>query len=209
MNQSQPYLQRIDMVLIQPGRHPICPPVEQVFRAFQLTPLDNVKVVIIGQDPYHQPGMANGLAFSTTRGYPVPKSLENVYSVLARSIPGFQHPGHGDLTEWALQGVLLINSSLTVRQGTPRSHGDIWKGFIIETLRHISAARGKKCVYLLWGRQAQDMAIHLLGHNHIRNDPHPAARKNEFLRLVDDPFTACNKLLVEEQLSPINWQISP
>jgi len=130
-----------------------------IFAAFNYTPLNNVKVVILGQDPYHQSVNINGktlprsvgLSFSVRQEDSIPSSLRNIYTELADTVRGFRIPDHGDLREWARQGVLLLNTCLTVRPGQPGSHGDIWLGFINKVFKAI-AVTNPYCIFMLWGR---------------------------------------------------------
>lgn len=153
---AKPYMQALKAFLAQEhaGAAPIYPAVKDVFNAFSLTPFADVKVVIIGQDPYHGPGQAHGLCFSVQEGVAIPPSLKNIYKELASDL-GITPPSHGCLTAWAKQGVLLLNATLTVRQGIPLSHsGKGWEIFtdaVVKTLwQHPSPL-----VFLLWGKYAQ------------------------------------------------------
>jgi len=205
-------LSRISRILQQLG--PFFPYKKDVFRAFDLTPLNNVKVVIIGQDPYHsvcngQP-VANGLAFSTNRGCPIPPSLANIYRELQREYLGFQPPSHGDLSNWARQGVLLLNTCLTVKPHQPKSHDNIWIGFMRHVFTAITAVN-PKCIYLLWGKAAQDLSP-LLGPQSIElmaSHPSPlSARRGSpgipaFIGCGH--FRQANEYLSMQRKEPINW----
>ena len=134
----------------------VYPPQSQIFHALTLTPPEKVKVVIVGQDPYHGPGQANGLAFSVSPGVPIPPSLRNIFREMHADI-GAKIPDSGDLTRWAEQGVLLLNTVLTVQEGMPNSHKDWgWQKFVLEVFR-ICVTLPQPCVFLLWGRQAQSL----------------------------------------------------
>jgi len=136
---------------------PVYPPEEEVFRAFSLTPPERVRVVMLGQDPYHGPGQANGLAFSVRAGIPLPPSLRNIYRELSEDL-GCAPPPDGDLTRWAEQGVLLLNAVLTVAEGRPGSHrGWGWERFT-DTAAAALAALSQPIVFVLWGAQAQKKA---------------------------------------------------
>ncbi len=129
----------------------IYPPASEVFNAFTLTPLDNVKVVILGQDPYHGPGQAHGLCFSVQSGVKTPPSLVNIYKELAQDIEGFHIPEHGNLTAWAEQGVLLLNTVLTVEQGKAHSHAKWgWETFTDAVIKSVNDTQ-HGVVFLLWG----------------------------------------------------------
>lgn len=132
------------------------PPAKYVFRAYKYTPLNNVRVVIFGQDPYHKEGQAMGLSFSVKKGETVPPSLKNIYKSAHEHVPGFKIPKHGDLTKWAKQGVLMLNIALTVAPHQPKSHMepiDHWGGFLNATIHQISTHR-RSTIFVLWGGQA-------------------------------------------------------
>lgn len=134
----------------------IYPAVEQVFRAFALTPPDKTRVVIVGQDPYHRPRQAHGLSFSVPREIAPPPSLRNIFSELSADL-GISLPRHGCLEKWAQQGILLLNTTLTVRAGQPGSHyGQGWETFTDKVIEQLS--KRKRCIYLLWGKNAQQKA---------------------------------------------------
>jgi len=133
----------------------IFPPIANIFNALNLTPLDDVKVVIIGQDPYHGAGQAHGLCFSVLDGVAVPPSLRNIYKELESDISGFQKPGHGNLTKWAKQGILLLNASLSVESGKANSHEKIgWQTFTDAIIKIVNSQK-KNIVFILWGAFAQ------------------------------------------------------
>jgi uracil-DNA glycosylase len=181
------------------------PTKDKLFEAFFLTPLDRVRVVLIGQDPYHDvvngKPRAMGLSFSSPKGANVPPSLRNVFAELKRSYPDFHVPSHGDLTPWAQQGVLLLNTSLTVEPGRPGSHQKVWMGLIINVLRAISAAN-PDCIYLLWGAQAMSLRRYI-GRGTILTSGHPSSlnRNNDFVG--NGHFVKVNELLDD----PIDWRL--
>ena len=156
----------------------VFPPPELVFNAFRMTPYESVKVVLMGQDPYHGPGQAHGLCFSVPQGIPNPPSLQNIMKELAADVQ-ISPPKHGCLLSWAEQGVLLLNASLTVRQGEPMSHhGKGWERFtdaVIESL----VAKEEPLIFILWGKSAQEKCRHIMA-NHKQNKhtiltaPHPS-----------------------------------
>ena len=133
----------------------IYPNITEIFNAFYLTPLPEVRVVIIGQEPYHNEGQANGLAFSVNKGFPIPPSLSNVFTEIKNEIEGFSYPSHGDLTKWAKQGVLLLNASLTVEKTREMPHSIMWEGFVRKCIKACSDK--KKVIFLLWGREAKSL----------------------------------------------------
>lgn len=176
----------------------------KLFNAFFLTPLNKVRVVLIGQDPYHDitavGPRAMGLSFSSPRGANVPSSLRNVFKELERSIEGFQRPTHGDLTPWARQGVLLLNTSLTVEPHKAGSHQEVWMSFIIQVLRAVSATN-PQCIYLLWGEKAQRLRRYISGTILTAGHPSGLNRNSNFIGC--DHFVKVNELLNP----PINWRL--
>lgn len=151
----------------------VFPPKEQVFAALELTPPEVVRVVLLGQDPYPMAGNANGLAFSVARGMELPSSLNNLFLGLHREL-GTAIPTHGDLTAWALRGVLLLNTVLTVRQGQPHSHANKgWEDFVLAVLRHV-AARPRPVVFLCLGKPAQNLVASLDIKQPRVDAPHPS-----------------------------------
>ena len=188
------------------GGATVYPPGPLIFAAFAKTPLAQVKAVILGQDPYHNPGEAMGLSFSVPRGVRTPPSLQNIYKELKTDL-GIEPAHHGDLTKWAEQGVLLINSILTVRRNSPKSHHKLgWDKFTNAVIETIS----RECehvVFLLWGKSAQAAAAHVDGSKHlILNAPHPSplARGAFF---GSQPFSQANAYLEEHGKQPIDWQL--
>jgi uracil-DNA glycosylase len=154
---SKPYMLNLKKFLNDEKHagHKTYPKNSDIFTAFNTTPFDEVKVVILGQDPYHGEHQAHGLSFSVQKGITIPPSLRNIYKELATDIPGFTAPTHGDLTEWAKQGVLLLNASLTVRANTPNSHQKIgWGEFTDRVIQTISDKK-QGVVFILWGAFAQ------------------------------------------------------
>ena len=188
----------------------IYPKGSDIFNAFWKTPFTNLKVVILGQDPYHGENQAHGLSFSVQKGIGIPPSLRNIYKELQTDIPGFVIPNHGDLTEWAEQGVLLLNASLTVRANIPGSHQN--KGWETFTDKVISKISEKKTgiIFILWGSFAQaksgliDQAKHF-----IIKSPHPSPFSADRGFFGSRPFSKTNEILIKEGKTPIDWQISP
>jgi uracil-DNA glycosylase len=182
----------------------IYPPLELVYSAFELTSFDNVKVIIIGQDPYHQSGVANGLSFSVNQKNKLPKSLNNIFKELKDDL-GINNT-NGDLRSWSRQGVFLLNTILTVEDGKALSHKNIgWEVFtkaIIESLNKDS----KPKVFLLWGNQAQKYSQLISNKNHLiiaSAHPSPLSAYNGFFG--SKPFSKINKFLIKNNLSEINW----
>jgi uracil-DNA glycosylase len=186
----------------------IYPKSADVFNAFRHTPFDKVKVVLLGQDPYHGPGQAHGLSFSVQKGVAIPPSLRNMYKELATDIPGFKTPPHGDLTAWADEGVLLLNATLTVRAHQAGSHqGKGWEHFTNHVISALSAEK-EGLIFLLWGKFAQNKAQLIDGskHNLLKAaHPSPLSAHNGFLGCRH--FSKTNEFLLAEGQAPIDWQI--
>ena len=187
----------------------IFPKGSEYFRALDLTPLDTVRVVILGQDPYHGEGQAHGLCFSVQRGVRPPPSLVNIYKELRADL-GIDPPRHGNLTHWAEQGVLLLNSVLTVERGRAGSHqGRGWERFTDRVVEVLSERR-QNLVFMLWGSYAErkgriiDRARHL-----VLSSPHPSPLSAYRGFIGNGHFSAANSYLVEHGKTPIDWRISP
>ena len=185
----------------------IHPAPADIFAAFDATPLEDVKVVILGQDPYHGPGQAHGLSFSVLPGVPVPPSLVNIYKELVADV-GFVRPDHGYLMPWAKQGVLLLNSVLTVEEGRAGSHqGKGWEGFTDHVVDVLNRER-ENLVFLLWGSyaQAKGKVIDTRRHRVLRA-PHPSPLSAHRGFLGCGHFTAANKYLLQRGETPIDWTL--
>jgi uracil-DNA glycosylase len=187
----------------------IYPKGADIFNAFNKTPFDKVEVVILGQDPYHGENQAHGLSFSVQKGITIPPSLRNIYKELTTNIPGFVTPNHGNLTEWAEQGVLLLNASLTVRAGIPGSHQKKgWEEFTDNVIKTISDKK-EDVVFILWGAFAQAKAELIdKAKHHIIKSPHPSPFSADRGFFGSKPFSKTNEILAREGKSVINWQIS-
>ena len=185
----------------------IYPPRENLFDAFRLTPPDRVRAVILGQDPYHEPGQANGLAFSVRPGVRLPPSLVNIYKELQDDC-GCEIPNNGYLTKWAKQGVLLLNTVLTVRAHQANSHRGIgWEEFTDAAIRVLNE-QDRPMVFILWGRPAQMKKSMLTNPNHlIIESPHPSPLSAYRGFFGSRPFSRTNKYLKEHGLKEIDWQI--
>ena len=186
----------------------IYPPQPDVFNALKYTPLDKVNVVILGQDPYHGPNQAHGLCFSVQAGVKAPPSLKNMYKELLTDIDGFVEPNHGTLTSWAEQGVLLLNTVLTVEQGKAHSHAKWgWETFTDKVIDVVNA-NCENVVFLLWGSHAQKKGKHIDREKHkVLHAPHPSPLSAHRGFLGCKHFSQTNEYLVEKGKTPINWQV--
>ena len=190
---------------------------KNIFAAFELTPLKLVKVVIVGQDPYYQMTVdkdgapvpkAQGLSFSVSRDDMIPASLQNIYQELYNTYQGFIIPEHGDLTKWATQGVLLLNSCLTVRANKPGSHSELWLGFIKRICKAI-AKHNPTCVFLLWGMDAQKIK-EMIGEKSVTLEAaHPSPKSANKGFFGCDHFNKTNKILLGQGHNAIDWHINP
>lgn len=186
----------------------IYPPRGRRLRALELTPLDEVKVVILGQDPYHGPGQAHGLAFSVPEGVRVPPSLVNIYKELASDC-GVTAPLHGNLEHWARQGVLLLNNSLTVQEGQAGSHQNKGWEAITDAAVAAVAAKAEPCVFLLWGSHARKKAERVPGlsgsHHLVLTAPHPSPLSAHSGFFGCRHFSQANEFLRANGRGPIDW----
>ena len=183
----------------------VFPEEKNVFNALELTPFESVKVVILGQDPYHGFGQAHGLSFSVQKGIPLPPSLRNIYKELQKDIGG-ELPTEGDLSHWAKQGVLLLNTVLTVEEGNANSHkGMGWERL---TNRLIESLNGLKhpVIFILWGKPAQDKEKLITNPNHvILKAPHPSPLSAYRGFFGSKPFSKVNEILIQQGQTPIRW----
>lgn len=214
-----PYLQTLDIstmeefleneVATYSPELSIFPPPNLIFNAFTITPLQNIKVCIIGQDPYHNIGQAMGLCFSVPKNIKIPPSLVNIYKELKNDLKNdFTIPTHGDLTHWAEQGVFLLNASLTVRQHCPNSHYKEWNKITTDIIRYISNET-QQVVFLLWGNFAQNKSKLIDTNKHyILEAKHPSplsANKGGWFGCQH--FSKTNELLVQHNKTPIDWNL--
>lgn len=185
----------------------IYPPKKEIYHAFSLTPFEEAKVVILGQDPYHEKGQAMGLSFSVPDEIPVPRSLQNIYKEINTEY-GFDIPKTGNLTGWAKQGVLLLNSVLTVREGEAASHqGKGWEIFTDEVLKLLDQ-KSEPIVYILWGNFARSKASLIKGKDHLVLEaahPSPLSASRGFFGC--NHFKLCNEFLKEHGCKEIDWKI--
>ena len=185
----------------------VYPPYEDIFNAFKLTPFSDVKVVIIGQDPYHEKGQAHGLAFSTPDGRPIPRSLKNIFKEISSEYD-CPIPQSGCLEKWAGQGVFLLNTVLTVEEGNANSHSDCgWQTFtdkVIESLNEHTMP----VVFLLWGKQAEKKKELITNPNHlvlVTSHPSPFSARRGFFG--SNHFKMANEFLKENKMDEINWRL--
>ena len=185
----------------------IYPNQEDIFNALKLTPFENVKVIIIGQDPYHGPNQAHGVSFSVNESIKIPPSLKNIFKELHADL-GIPIPKHGNLTSWAKQGVLLLNATLTVKEGQPGSHQKIGWGNFTDAIIQIISSEKSNCVFLLWGNFAKSKInlIDLDKHLVLQSaHPSPLARGGFF---GNHHFSQTNDYLRSKGIEPINWEIA-
>ena len=207
---QQPYFQQI-LEQVKAERlsgQTVYPPAADVFNAFKATEFDQVKVVILGQDPYHGEGQAHGLAFSVRQGIRIPPSLQNIYKELATDIAGFQIPAHGYLQHWAEQGVLLLNTVLTVRAGQAHSHAAFgWETFTDCVIRRLAEQR-EGLVFILWGSHAQKKGAFIDRSRHlVLSAPHPSPLSAPRGFFGSRPFSQTNAYLKAQGKSEIDWQV--
>lgn len=205
---NQPYFKsltaRVRMEYTSPAWK-VYPPASKIFAAFDSTPFNDVKVVIIGQDPYHGPGQANGLAFSVNPGIPFPPSLLNIFKEV-QAETGKPLPPDGDLSRWAYQGVLLLNSSLSVREHSPKSHAGIgWERFTDAAVRHL-AEKKENLVFMLWGADAIRKGSFIDRNRHlVLTSPHPSPLSAHRGFFGNGHFLKANEYLMSHGNTPIEW----
>ena len=212
---EKPYMKSLEAFLAQEiaSGAVIYPPFTQIFNALCQTPFDQVKVVIMGQDPYHGPGQAHGLSFSVPKGIPQPPSLQNIFKELHDDL-GIKPPAHGCLLEWAQQGVLLLNATLTVRDGEAKSHhGRGWEVFTDKIVQLLCESKDP-LVFILWGKSAFDKFQHIQpqgskSHHLVITSAHPSPLSAYAGFFGSRPFSRANEFLKKHGKTPINWQIHP
>jgi uracil-DNA glycosylase len=211
--------QRTDMARLEQflqrekdARHNIYPKDTEIFNALNSTAFDDVKVVIIGQDPYHGEGQAHGLCFSVPKDKPIPRSLRNIYKEIEKEFDPIKMPLYGDLTGWAKQGVLLLNATLTVREAEPGSHeGEGWEK-LTDAIIHAVSEKREPVVFLLWGLRAQEKRSQIDPNKHLvleASHPSPRSAYHSFLRrdsIGCGHFKKANDYLMKHGLKPVDWQ---
>jgi uracil-DNA glycosylase len=205
---ESPYFQALKSFLKAEKKQAVVyPPGSQIFSAFDHTPAENVKVVILGQDPYHGPGQANGLCFSVHPGMALPPSLKNIFKELCDDL-GVHYPGNGNLTHWANEGVLLLNATLTVRKSQAGSHqGKGWETFTDAVIKAVSH-HCNHVVFILWGRFAQAKESLIDHEKHLilkAAHPSPFSAYNGFFGCKH--FSKANAFLQSHHIKPVNWQL--
>lgn len=199
------YLKIREFLKVEYRTRVIYPPMFDIFNALKYTSYENTRVVILGQDPYHEEGQAHGLSFSVKKGVKVPPSLVNIYKELKSDL-GVEAPSHGDLSSWAMQGVLLLNATLTVRQGLANSHQNIgWSIFTDQVIKHLNESKNPT-VFILWGGNARSKKKYITNPNHLIIEsahPSPLSAYNGFF--ASRPFSRANKFLKKNGRGEIDW----
>lgn len=205
---SENYLNIREFLKKEYSEHVVYPSPYDIFNAFKLTPYSAVKAVILGQDPYHEPGQAHGLCFSVKEGVKLPPSLVNIYKEIKTDL-GITEPQSGDLTKWAEQGVLLLNTTLTVRRGAANSHKNCgWTQFTDEVIKLLTA-REKPMAFILWGANARSKKAFIDGKKHLILEsahPSPLSCYNGFFG--SRPFSKTNEFLIANGETPIDWDLN-
>lgn len=205
---EKPYYKELRAFLkAEYSSRPIYPHMNDIFNALRCSSFENTRVVIIGQDPYHGAGQAHGMCFSVKKGVEPPPSLKNIFKELHSDV-GFNIPNHGELTAWAEQGVLLLNTVLTVREGAPNSHkGKGWEQFTDRVISELNK-KSTPVVFLLWGANAKNKAKIITNPLHKKLEtvhPSPLSAYGGFFGCRH--FSRCNEILISSGQKPINWQI--
>lgn len=209
---EKPYMKGLKEFLLGEANQVVYPPTHLIFNALRQTPFSKVKVVIMGQDPYHGPGQAEGMSFSVPKGVAIPPSLLNIYKELEDDL-GIKRADHGHLLAWAKQGVLLLNATLTVRQGQPKSHfGKGWELFTDQIIRAL-CERKDPLVFMLWGRSAFDKVQNIFKQSDAKHHliltaahPSPLSAYNGFFGCKH--FSKANEFLKKHNKKEINWDIN-
>lgn len=202
------YLKIREFLKKEYSTHVVYPDMYDLYNCFRFTPLNNVKVVILGQDPYHEPGQAHGLCFSVKPGVPLPPSLKNIYSEIYSDLH-IAEPDCGDLTKWAKEGVLLLNTTLTVREHAANSHANCGWAWFTDGVIRIVSQRCKNVVFILWGRNARNKAALIDGKKHLILEsahPSPLSAHNGFFG--SKPFSKANDYLKAHGRGGIDWNLN-
>ena len=202
---SDYYLKIREFLKREYSNYRVFPSMFDIFNALKYTSFENTRVVILGQDPYHEIGQAHGLAFSVQKGVKIPPSLVNIYKELNSDL-GIKIPSHGELSAWAKEGVLLLNATLTVREGMANSHKDIGWAIFTDNVIKILAKSNKPIVFILWGGNARSKKKYITSENHLVIEsahPSPLSAYNGFFG--SKPFSRANEFLLSKGSLPINW----
>ena len=207
---DEPYFKELTDFVRERYRNPaitVYPPARKIFAAFDQCPFNQVKVVIIGQDPYHGPNQANGLCFSVNNGVPLPPSLLNIFKEVKDDIGLTAVPTDGDLSRWARQGVLLLNATLTVEAHSPASHqGKGWERFTDEVIMRLNAER-QNLVFILWGSYAIRKGAFIDRQKHcVLTSAHPSPLSAFRGFFGSRPFSKANQYLIDHNITPVNWE---
>jgi len=205
---NQPYFSALKQFLVdEKAKYKVYPPGSMLFKAFNKTPFPEVKVVILGQDPYHGEGQAEGLSFSVAKGIKTPPSLVNIFTELQNDL-GYAIPNHGSLVSWAESGVLLLNTALSVRAGEPTSHRNQgWEIFTDAVIRAISAHK-EHVVFILWGKFAHEKESFIDTSKHlVLKAPHPSPYSAAAGFFGSKHFSKANAYLESHAIAPVNWEI--
>lgn len=203
---GQPYFEQLaSFVRSEYASHVVYPPASKIFAAFDSCPFNEVKVVILGQDPYHGPGQANGLCFSVNPGVPTPRSLNNIFKEISTDLQ-VAMPTNGNLQRWAEQGVFLLNATLTVREHMAGSHqGHGWEEFTDQVIKHLSDGR-ESIVFMLWGNYAIRKSALIDNSKHlVLTSPHPSPLSASRGFFGNRHFSQANNYLIAHNKTPINW----
>ncbi len=205
---DKPFVKNLELFLTQEiaSETPIYPPQENFLAALEATPLHKVKAVIVGQDPYHGKNQAHGLAFSVSEGVPLPPSLKNIFKERETDL-GIKRPKNGSLLSWAKQGTLLLNATLSVREGEPKSHFDQGWELLTDRILMTINALASPVVFILWGKIAQDKASQIQNSPHklILTTPHPSPFSASSGFFGSRPFSKTNEFLQRAGKDPIDW----
>jgi len=208
LEKQKEYYQQLKVKIdFEYANYTVYPPKNEIFNSLNATSFNNVKVVILGQDPYHEPNQANGLAFSVKKGVRIPPSLVNIYKE-AHTDVGIRIPNHGDLSSWSKQGVLLLNNVLTVRAHKANSHkGFGWEQFTLNVVKYLNQ-REKPLVFILWGKNAQEKEQFIDTNKHlIIKSVHPSPLSANGGFFGSKPFSKANEFLKRHNIKAIDWQI--
>ena len=201
------YLKIREFLKKEYSTHVVCPDMYDLYNCFRFTPLENVKAIILGQDPYHEPGQAHGLCFSVKPGVPLPPSLKNIYKEIKDDL-GITEPNCGDLTKWAREGVLLLNTTLTVREHEANSHANCGWAWFTDGVIKIVSEKCNNVVFILWGRNARSKEPLIDRQKHlVLQSAHPSPFSANYGFFGSKPFSKTNDYLSAHGKDPIDWQL--